>query len=138
METVFTSEYQDIYRLKKGVLFFVNKFDHASGKNGTYDFVGSSHAKRYSSVRYCDLSILQQDTCVHGNVYRVGQILFCGYPISLVDASKWTYQIKSSGDNFSGNSEEMLAIFEEVSALMAGNKTINQLTLNGVTYKSAF
>ena len=139
MEIVLKSEYQDIYRLKKGVLFFVNKFHPLYNGDGGVDYIGYSKSKRYVSVRYCDLHVLTEPVTVADRSYPAGQMLFDGRPICLAESMRdcWTYQLKASGDSFSGDASDMLSMLGEVADVISGSNFDMTMFYDGVKYSSA-
>ena len=118
MKIVCETDYQDIYRLKEGVLLVVNKFKYIANSDGKYDFI-SAYSKNKPYAKECQnqLRILTDDFyCRYSNTtYKEGQVLYRGYPVELVGENDWEYQIKTTGDAFSGDAQMIYRFIEEIS-----------------------
>lgn len=44
-----------------------------------------------------------------------GTILYYGRPVEIVDKSEWNYQIKTTGEAFSGNLNNILKLINDIS-----------------------
>lgn len=108
------TEYQDLYRVTDGVLLVVNKFKPIDYSKNTerHIYIYSSSAKTGKYNKGCQdcLKVLKNDyynTYVDVTVPK-GTVLYHGTPIEVTDdKSEYQYQIKTTGDLFSGNIDEM-------------------------------
>lgn len=121
VEIVCQSDYQDIYRIKSGVLFVINKFEFCRDENGNVHYIGHS-MKRKEYAKGCQdiLRILTEDFYddYYDESYSAGQVTYGGAPVKLVPKDKWQYQIKTTGDLFSGNKEELIDYINEISKII--------------------
>lgn len=121
MEVVCQTEYQDVYRVKSGVLLVVNKFKIVTDENGRRDFISAYSKNRPYHKHSKDLRILTADyyySPTH-RTYKAGQVVYNGYPVELIDnKEEWGFQIKTTGDALSGTFGEITLlltnIFEKV------------------------
>lgn len=116
MQTLCKSDYQDVYRIKDGVILLVNKFEyirHNDGYRRSF-FTTSKNTITYASG--CrDLKKVTDRIEGYDKTYaEIGQILYHGYPVKLTSKRNWNYQIKTTGDMFSGNSEEVISYLEDI------------------------
>ena len=112
MEVLCQTEYQDVYRIKSGVLLVINKFRiiersfiSSYSKNRPYD----KHSK--------DLRVLTDDYYYYPNnkTYKSGQVIYNHYPVELVDnKEEWSFQIKTTGDALSGTFEEITFLLNNI------------------------
>lgn len=117
MEVVCKSDYQDIYRVKDGVLLVINKFRYITDEEGRANFIGySMKNKRYVKGCQSSLCVLRDDynDTWHGKTYRAGQVIYEGYPVELVDKSEWNFQIKTTGDALSGDIGTITMLLNEI------------------------
>ena len=116
MQILCKSEYQDIYRIKDGVLLVVNKFDYTIGEEGYYKRidVNKTNSKKYENG--CkDLKVVTSKIVQHdGSIVKAGQVLYHNYLVKIVPKDKWDYQIKTTGDMFSGNAKELLEYIDNI------------------------
>ncbi len=117
IETLCKSDYQDVYRIKDGVLLVVNKFKYIYKENGYIMLaygVNRRNSKTYANG--CkDLKVVTKRIIEsNGTVYEIGQVLYHNYPVKLALKEEWDYQIKTTGDLFSGTSEEVLKYIEDI------------------------
>lgn len=117
MELLVQTEYQDVYRIKKGVRLIVNKFKKIIDENGNSDFISiySKNNPYHNEGR--DLRVLTADHyyAPKNKIYKSGQVIFDGSPVELVeDKNEWSYQIKTTGDSFSGKLEDIKLLLEEI------------------------
>ena len=117
MEVLCKSDYQDVYRIKDGVLLVVNKFKYIYRADG-YRMI--AYANRTNSKTYqkgCkDLKVLTKrhlGKCPDKNL-EIGQVIYHYYPVELAPKEEWNYQIKTTGNLFSGTSEEVLKYIEDI------------------------
>lgn len=109
MEILCKSEYQNVYRVKDGVLFVVNKFKYIKNKKGYMYHLSNIDRKNSKTYKKgCkDLKILTKKYKSNGVCFDVGQVIYQHYPVELTDKNEWEFQIKTTGEYFSGNTEEM-------------------------------
>lgn len=115
MQTLCKSNYQDVYRVKDGVLLLINKFEYAY-KDGYRKRVNTTQKNAMTYANGCkDLKkvIDKIDNC-DGSYTEVGQVLYHGYPVKLTSKQNWNYQIKTTGDMFSGNLEEIATYIDDI------------------------
>lgn len=118
METLCKSDYQDLYRVTDGVLLVVNKFRYTL-ENGKYRI--STYSKSRDSTVYvkgCQdqlrklIKPRQSYSC--GNVCPVGTVVYYGYLIEKCPVEEYDFQIKTTGDLFSGNAAQLTEVLEEI------------------------
>lgn len=121
MQVVCESDYQDIYRIKDGVLLVVNKFKSIdySDKTDRWVRIQSSSVKWGKYKKECQdhLKILKKDHHDKWSDITVpkGTVLYCGTPVEIItDPAKFEYQIKTTGEMFSGDSEMMLDYINDI------------------------
>ena len=121
MEVICQTEYQDVYRVKSGVLLVVNKFKIIVNENGSRDFISAYSKNRPYHKHSKDLRVLTADYYYSptNKTYKAGQVVYGGYPVELVDnKEEWNFQIKTTGDALSGTFGEIALlltnIFEKV------------------------
>ena len=110
MQIVIETEYQDIYRIADGVLFVVNKFipinyyPKFSGKI----YLHTPKTGRYNKKCQNYLTVLKEDFVYsrwdQSITIPKGTILYRGLSVqATTDDMDFTYQIKTTGDAFSGD-----------------------------------
>ena len=111
MEVVCKSDYQDIYRVSSGVLLVVNKFKYDNRIRANLKY-----SKRYANGCEEQLRSMIYGTYdfYYGKKWEAGQVFYYGSPVELVEKKDWQYQIKTSGTSFSGNSNEMLSMIDDI------------------------
>lgn len=118
MEVVCKSDYQDIYRVKDGVLLVINKFKRVKQENGLYRYIACNRYKRYAKGCQSSLCVLTEDyisdTYYDYEVFHAGQVIYEGYPVELVDKSEWNFQIKTTGDALSGDIGTITMLLNEI------------------------
>lgn len=118
-ERIFKSEYQDVYRIKDGVLLLVNKYEH---NYNIYPWTIHQDSKPYLGSKYLKILISNYEhedyTC--GKIWRVpkGMILADCRPVKLVNKNKWKYEIKTTGNAFSGDKQEIIKYFNEIVSII--------------------
>ena len=117
MEIVVKTEYQDIYRVKDGVLLIVNKFEYLF--NNSYFYDRSKRRKTYNKNTK-SLYINQEDADDYNNNFiPKGTVLYINRPvISTDDKSKWRYEIKTTGDCFSGSYDDVIGMLDDIINVM--------------------
>ena len=132
MEIICESDYQDIYRIKDGVLLVINKFDYMSFPFDEYPIVRLQCAQKGIKANYkrhakgCQ-SGLDELTVEYTNKYRnwslpKGTVIYHNRPVKLIPKEQWQYQIKTTGDMLSGNSSELINILEEIKHFVLAKK----------------
>ena len=128
MQVVCESDYQDIYRIKDGVLLVVNKFKSIdySDKTDRWVHIQSSSVKWGKYKKECQdhLKILKKDH--HDEWANItipkGTVLYCGRPVEIeTDPSQYEYQIKTIGEMFSGDSKWMLDYIGDIINIIQNN-----------------
>lgn len=115
MQVLAETEYQDLYRVTDGVLLVVNKFVRTDYPYSIFS-KGAKMSKYNKGCQDC-LKILKED---YYDKYRdvtipKGTVLYHYYPVvSVNDKSLWTYQVKTTGDFFSGNADEMEILISDI------------------------
>lgn len=127
MEILCKSDYQDLYRIKDGVLLVVNKFDYKKTDDGRAIYVcyrGRKTVKKYNDGCQDQLKVLKHEyECTYEQcVLEAGTVLYNGYAVELTSKENWDYQIKTTGDLFSGNQVDILELIDEVKKLIEANK----------------
>ena len=115
------TEYQDLYRVTDGVLFVVNKFKPIdySEKTNRYIYLYSSSAKTGKYNKGCQdcLKVLKSDYYDEYADVTVpkGTVLYHSRPVKpTTDELEYQYQIKTTGDLFSGNADEMENMLSDI------------------------
>ena len=125
MEVVAKTEYQDIYRVKDGVLLVVNKFtyiDYSDKTNWLVDVYESDRKKCSTYNKNCQkwLKVLKADYSVKdfsGVIITIpkGTVLYMHRPVIATDNRKeFQYEIKTTGDLFGGDSVRMMSMLNEI------------------------
>lgn len=117
MQALCKSEYQDLFRVKDGVLLVVNKFKYIP----TADYIGNAaRRRRYTNNCQKELEILTKDYIdkFSKKTYQSGQVIYNGYPVEIVDKDNWNYQIKTTGTNFSGNWSDVITFLSDISYII--------------------
>lgn len=115
MEILAKTEYQDLYRITDGVLLVVNKFKPINyGK-----VIGSlfrAKVKSYNKGCQKQLQVLKEDyyySYVDITIPK-GTVLYYNRPVELVDKTKWNYQIKTTGESFSGDFPSVMKLLNDI------------------------
>lgn len=100
-EKIFSSIYQDVYRLFYGVLLLVNKFNTVGCDASNFK------TKQYYPSKY--LRVLKEDAIdpITRAKFPKGTIMYEGKPVRLVNQEKWVYELKISGGVCVGTADEM-------------------------------
>lgn len=125
MEVVAKTEYQDIYRITYGVLLIVDKFVF-DRQYGRYCRLYGRDTKTKSYAKGTDLKILKIDTVHHegygddSKAYTVPKntILYYGSPVKLANKSEWNFKIKTTGESFSGDINEINKLIDEIKSII--------------------
>lgn len=123
MEVLCKSDYQDLYRIKDGVLLVVNKFNYKKTDNRRGIIVcdiSRKTVKKYNDGCQDQLKVLKNEyECKYEQcVLEAGTVLYSGYAVELVPKENWDYQIKTTGDLFSGNQDDILKLIDEIKKLI--------------------
>ena len=72
--------------------------------------------KSYSKNTQSHLKMLKEDYFDTFNDIHIlkGTVLYNNSPVELTDKSNWDYQIKTTGDLFSGNFDEMITMLNQI------------------------
>ena len=114
MQILAETEYQDLYRVTDGVLFVVNKFVRT---DYPYSIHYNMKLSRYNKGCQDCLKVLKED---YYDKYRdvtiqKGTVLYNKYPVVKTDdESLWNYQIKTTGDLFSGSAKNMEYMLRDI------------------------
>ena len=113
-EKIFTSIYQDVYRLHYGVVFIVNKF--TSIKYSLKDY----STKQYYGTEY--LRMLTEPAVNHltGDKYDVGTVLYEYCPVRLAEKNQWTYELKIGRGCCYGSAKDMRKLMREMEKIISG------------------
>lgn len=117
METVVESEYQDIYRVTDGVLLIVNKFRRIDYSSQIERCVILYEGKYKSYNKNCQkqLKMLKEDCNMYGITIPKGTVTYDLFPVEIVsDKADYKYEIKTTGNMFSGNNKSMLKMINEI------------------------
>lgn len=116
------TEYQDLYRITDGVLLVINKFEYID-----YDGWMSLYnpkAKKYHEGCQTQLKELKKDYyhSYTGMTIPKGTILYYGVPVRTVEKDKWKYEIKTTGNSFSGDIDRMTELINEILKKINSNR----------------
>lgn len=137
MEQVFKSDYEDVYKVKEGVMLHVKKYRRVYDNNGCSKQICPEDKLKlecYASKgdhRYCTLRVASDDVRVNdgfalnpkyetvnkGSIfeYSIGGYPRNGYLVELVsNAAFYKYEIKTTGNSFSGSALDMTTILEDI------------------------
>lgn len=118
MEILCQSDYQDVYRVKDGVLLTVNKFKRIPNINGravVLSYFGRQ--EQYAEGCHPELKVLTEDFYYgyFNTTFYAGQVLYRGYAVERVDnQEEWEYQIHTFGDSFSAKFGDMLMLLTSI------------------------
>lgn len=104
------TDYVDIYRIKANVILYVYKCEEID--NWIYG-LNSKNTKLYIS----GISEFRIATKTITGKYPVGTVFRYDSPLAIVKPSKYRYIIKTSGDAFSGNSQNFDSIIEKITQI---------------------
>lgn len=118
MEVVVQTEYQDIYRITDGVLLVINKFKYMFPDKSFPIWTKGKRAKNYNkNTKWLTIQQgdYEDDYSQFPEVVKDGTVLYYNRPVVSTDnKSIWTYQIKTTGECFSGNNKEMEHMLSEI------------------------
>lgn len=120
MQVLAKTEYQDLYRITDGVLLVVNKFKPIDYGENKWISLFNPNVKSYKKGCQKQLKILKENYYVRYESIIVpsGTVLYYGRPVELVDKCEWNYQIKTTGESFSGNSNYILKLINDISEII--------------------
>lgn len=126
MQTLCESEYQDIYRIKDGVLLVVNKFKPIDYSKITDRYICTYNPKTRNYKKGCQdcLKTLKEDYYDKYDDITIpkGTVIYHNTPVELrADKSEYQYQIKTTGEMFSGNSEEIIEYINDIISVINNN-----------------
>lgn len=114
MQILAETEYQDLYRVIDGVLLVVNKFKPIDYSENTdrHIYLYSSSAKTGKYNKGCQdcLKVLKNDYYDKYADITIpkGTVLYHNTPVEpTIDELEYQYQIKTTGDLFSGDADKM-------------------------------
>lgn len=116
------TEYQDLYRISDGVLLVVNKFVDIH-KNHIVRVYDKGRNKRYGQGTQSWLNVLNNDQTDWCGVFvPKGTVTYCGSPVVPTnDKSKWNYEVKTTGNSFGGNAEEITKMLGYIQGIINEN-----------------
>jgi len=116
MEILAKTDYQEVYRIKEGALLVINKFVPIKySEKGLCIY--NPKCRCYHKGCQSALKVLKED--YFDNYAEViipkDTVLYYNRPvIATDDKSKWEYQIKTTGDQFSGTSIQITEMLVEI------------------------
>lgn len=121
MQVIVKTEYQDVYRITNGVLLVVNKFKPICYNRTVVLF--RAKVKSYNKGCQKELKVLKEDYCDDYDSFSVitiskGTVVYRDRPVEIVDKSEWNYQIKTTGEAFSGNLNNILKLINDISEII--------------------
>ena len=129
MEILTKTDYQDIYRIIPGVLLIVNKFKYMKIEGVDYPHIyntNKSNCKNYAKGCQNDLKQLTQkythkkSWCEPEWTLPKGTIMYYNRPVEIASKDEWEYQIKTTGDAFSGNRENIMKLLSVITNIIKG------------------
>lgn len=114
------TEYQDLYRVIDGVLLVVNKFkpiDYSKVTNKTVGALYRAKTGKYNKGCQDCLKVLKSDYVDTYSDVTVpkGTVLYHNRPVEVTtDKLEYQYQIKTTGDLFSGDADEMENMLSDI------------------------
>lgn len=132
MKTLAQTEYQDIYRVTDGVLLVVNKFEPLYIEGVEYPTVypvNRAGMRSYNKNCQQQLKVLKNAWHCKESWYEpawsipAGTVLYNSMPVvSVSDKSKWQYEIKTTGNMFSGNAIEILEMLRDIKNIVGNGE----------------
>lgn len=134
MQILAETEYQDLYRVTDGVLLVVNKFKPIdySGKTTRHIYIYSSDAKTGKYNKGCQdcLKVLKNDYYDKYADVTIpkGTVLYHSTPVEpTTDELEYRYQIKTTGELFSGSLDEMDKMLSDILYRVRQGKVRNEV-----------
>lgn len=139
MEVLANTEYQDVYRIVDGVLLIVNKFlykDYSKKTNRTVHVRdrGRDYCKTYHKGCQKWLKELKKDYLDTSATVTIpkGTVLHHGYPVEPTNKPEnYIYEIKTTGDAFSGDYNEVMDMIKNIREVMDGNNFADDSCMRG-------
>lgn len=118
------TEYQDLYRITDGVLLVVNKFKPIYYGEDKYVSLYDPKVKSYNKGCQKRLKILKEDYYKQYDDITVpkGTVLYYERPVELARKDEWNYQIKTTGEALSGDSDEVTELLNEILKKINSNR----------------
>lgn len=115
METIVKTEYQDIYRIKSGVLLVVNKFNSIRNESISYSIKSKPYNKLTQQLR------ITEEYCktYKGNHCQKGTVTDGYHIYKLVVPNDYQYIIKTTGCEFNGKPNELIDYFEGIKEVLS-------------------
>lgn len=119
MQVLAETEYQDLYRVTDGVLLVVNKFvpiDY-SDKTNRNVYIYCVKTGKYNKCCQDYLKVLKEDYCDKYEDITIpkGTVLYMGQPVvATTKEDEFQYQIKTTGDSFSGSADEIENLLSDI------------------------
>lgn len=111
---------QDIWRIKDGLLLYVNKYQRHSKYNVFY--LSSLSSKNTKIIRGCkDLRELKEDyfDSYSKTTIKKGTLLFENIPIEILsDSQMFKYDIRSSGGSIQGNYKTTIDTLNKIQKIL--------------------
>lgn len=116
METLAETEYQDLYRITDGVLLVVNKFKPIDYGEDKYVSLYDPKVKSYNKGCQKQLKIMKEDyySKYEDVIVFQGTVLYYGRPVELACKEEWDYQIKTTGECFSGDIKKITELLNTI------------------------
>ena len=116
METLAETEYQDLYRITDGVLLVVNKFKPIDYGEDKYVSLYDPKVKSYNKGCQKQLKILKEDyySKYADVIVSQGTVLYYGRPVELACKEEWDYQVKTTGECFSGDIKKITELLNTI------------------------
>ncbi len=138
MEVLANTEYQDVYRITNGVLLIVNKFLYKDYSKKTKRIVKVNNTEKDNCKTYnkgCQSCLKELkrdylDTYATVTIFK-GTVLYHGYPVEpTTKPENYIYQIKTTGDAFSGDYSEVMDMIKSIREVMDGNNFVEGVRKN--------
>ena len=144
MEVLANTEYQDVYRIVDGVLLIVNKFLYKDYSKKTKRIVrvvgdGRKNCKTYHKGCQPHLKELKKDYLDTYATVTIpkGTVLYLGYPVESTNKPEnYIYEIKTTGDAFSGDYNEVMDMIKNICEVMDGNNFADDSYLSDEKYEN--
>lgn len=139
MEVLANTEYQDVYRIVDGVLLIVNKFLYKDYSKKTkrivkVDDIGRDNCKTYHKGCQSCLKELKRDYLDSYATVTIpkGTVLYQYYPVESTNKPEnYIYEIKTTGDAFGGDYNEVMDMIKNICEVMDGNNFADDSCMRG-------
>lgn len=117
-DKIYSSVYQDVYRIHAGVIFLVNKFTRV------YYSLKDFPNKKYHNSNY--LCVLTEDVLneATGEIYKTGTVLYEGFPVKLAEKGVWSYELKLCSGACVGGAREFKQLTEIINDIIGDKYSI--------------